>query len=177
MKGNGFMRLLNGMKPSEYLETHQGRVRYRAVLYDTILCAYMYSGIVFRICLLKNGSISQFMNKKHQDWKLPETLIEVLAEYTQDKNLVTEYIEKNFDTPKEVADYLLQFSDDETKNLWDKISQESGKAKDRLGVYRWFEQNSQACAKAKGSLILKEINIDYDRIISATIEELKEKGK
>ena len=66
-------QLDNGMKPSEYLSMHEGRVKLNFYVYGMMLTALNYSPITSRLYLLSNGEIEEKINLPYQDWDNPKT--------------------------------------------------------------------------------------------------------
>ncbi len=163
-------QLDNGMKPSEYLSTHEGRVKLNFYVYGMMLTALNYPPITSRLYLLSNGEIEEKINLPYQDWDNPENTICILCEMKHDGDLVVEYINANCETAKDVEKYLLEHSDEDEEELW--YASKKQKAFDRWGVYYWFKRNTKAVGDAFGD-IRDEMTDDYEEKASQINKKLK----
>lgn len=170
------MKLLdNGMKPSEYLNTHHGRVNLKALLLNMLGNGYHYPKVIFRIYLHKDGEIKEYNNFRFYDWKLPDNVLCNLAEFSYDKDILLEYVDKNLKSPKEIARYFLDDCEEEEKSMWEARGRDKGM--DKWDVFMWFYKNTNVCQRAKGYVNSElQRNVDCDKYINEIIEKLKAEG-
>lgn len=145
------MKLIKGMKPSEYLKQPGTRANLKSVLTTAILQAYSHPNVLFRIYLLENGKLEKVGTFNGNVPVDPRGTIYTLCEFSRDGNILLNYISTEYNTPKAVAEYLLNYSNADEIALWRAKSRAD---LDRLGVYMWFVDNTNATKLAKKSLEL-----------------------
>ena len=168
-------QLDNGMKPSEYLSTHHGRVNLKAQLITMIADGYHYPNVIFRVYLHKDGNIDTYNNFRFLNWKLTDNVLCNIAEFSYGKDILLEYIDKNLKSPKEIAKFFLEDCDEEEQSMWEAKGREKGM--DKWDAFMWFYKNTNACPRAKGYVNGEfRANLDYDKYINEIIEKLKAEG-
>lgn len=167
-------QLDNGMKPSEYLNTHEGRVKLKLHIRGMLSSCYQYPKLHSCVCLLKNGNIIELIKEHGLDWEYSQNIICVLCEFFYPKDLLIEYISQNLNTPEKLFEFLKQWADDDDLQVLETQNKQS--KMDRWEIYEWFEKNTHSIKLARGNFISQRANIDYDKYIDEIIEKLKAEG-
>lgn len=171
------MKLINGLKPSEWLEQNRTEVRIKMI--ECELGAWRCPQAVTRLYLCTNGTLFEISKLYEGVDEFPNSneLI-CLAEFKRPgRDLLGEKLVNM--SYQEIEELFLHWSTDDEKQLWQawKNTNRGLAGADRLDLYSFFKYKTEAYAREKKSLELDVMNgIEWDKVIDNVITKLEREG-